>query len=92
MFQYYIHLSHTELSQTPAHHIIIELYLPYMSVYEDFIPSVYSHVPTTRIFHQLGEYEADGKLQLYLYKMSEEEIIEGTFLIQISTKLTEGGY
>ena len=79
----------------------------------------------------LGEYGADGKLQLCLYKMSEEEIVSDTdiqvvvvvvvvdyfsltswesmgltencnficvkfqkrklFLIQISTKLTDGG-
>ncbi|XP_022109480.1 uncharacterized protein LOC110989417 [Acanthaster planci] len=90
VFQYGIHLSHTQASQSPAHHVVIELYLPYMAVYQDFIPSNGSHVPTTRIFEGLGQYEADGKLWLYLYKLPLEEFIEGTFLIQISTKLTEG--
>ncbi len=62
-----------------------------MAVYQDFIPSNHStHVPRTRIFDELGIYATDGKLELYLYKMTVGEILEGTFLIQISTKLTEG--
>ena len=68
----------------------MEIYLPYMAVYRDFLPSNDSLVPQTRIFDGLGPYEADGKLWLYLYKMPVGEVIDGTFLIQISTKLSEG--
>ncbi|XP_033639022.1 uncharacterized protein LOC117299582 [Asterias rubens] len=91
VFQYSLYLTHTEPSQTPAHHILIEIYLPYMAVYQDFVPGNLSdHVPKTQIIDELGIYEADGKLQLYVFKMAVGEILEGTFLIQISTKLTEG--
>ena len=62
-----------------------------MAVYQDFVPGNLSdHVPKTQIIDELGIYEADGKLQLYVFKMAVGEILEGTFLIQISTKLTEG--
>ena len=92
VFQYSIILEHTEASQTPAHHILIDLYLPYMDVYQDFIPTNDSRVPNTKIISGLGIYEADSILQLYLYKLEMDDIIEGTFLIQISTKLTMGRY
>ena len=61
-----------------------------MDVYQDFIPTNESRVPKTKIISGQGIYEADSILQLYLYKLKMDDVIEGTFLIQISTKLTMG--
>ena len=90
MFQYYLYLSHVSSSQSPAHHILVQLYLPYMEVYQDFIAKNTSRVPQTRTIRAQGENEADDILELYLYKLDMEEVIEGTFLVQVSTKLTKG--
>ncbi|XP_070564843.1 uncharacterized protein [Ptychodera flava] len=90
VFQYKVTLTHTEESQSPAHHVLIDIHLQYMEVYADFLPNNQSRAPETQVFHEVGPLKADEIFQLYLYKLELGEIIEGTFLAQVSTKLTTG--
>ncbi|XP_071957041.1 uncharacterized protein [Antedon mediterranea] len=91
IFQYYIKVNHTSVSQSPAHHINVTIHLPYMIINKHFLPYEYSRVPVRgKKFEPGFEYENDEILLLYLYKLDLDEVIEGTFLVQITTKLMEG--
>ncbi|XP_033113002.1 uncharacterized protein LOC117113693 [Anneissia japonica] len=90
IFQYYLRVNHSDVSQSAAHHINVSILLPYMKIYKHFLPYENSRIPLRDQLSEQGKLLNDEILKLYIYKLDLNEVIEGTFLVQISTKLMEG--